>query len=1266
MDDSENHGEKKTDTVLGKEWKRMKAVFNFKFSDRETVIRQNRRDQEMNLLVLLCYCFYMAMQLLAAESGQARLSNGINLMLYCVFVPGFIFIEGYSLCRMMEETEKESVRKYLLRRAVGNYACFGVLAVAQDVLFNKLPLHAAIVNAVTAVRIPSISAVFFTMAVLLLVIWACYDTVQRLLNDPGKCAVCFVICLLCAFLRSKTESYAVVAALFGSVLSTLPPAVPYFTFFLMGAFFWKKKPGFQWRLAFVFAAVMGASLLLYRTPLQNLCRVLISFLPVYLIYSVSGLLSDLTARYDTAKVVCRTIGQVFLVYTCFLFGCYFLLGDTCSVWKTLLLAAGVILAVYLGVICFFGLCRVYTSVMDFLRVKVKHKTAAYFVIYTVVFAFFLLIAFGIFLIKKHSFVISGDGVTQYFPRAVYYIRYVRELISNLLSGIFQFPMYDFNIGFGDTIVYNLEPLYLLFALFGEEHAEFTYNLTILLRFYLSGISASIFMLYFRKDYFTTFLASIVYVFCGFAFFAGPMHTMFMIPMIMLPLLIISVEEIMRNRRWYLCTIFVVISLFCNYYFLYMNTIAMGVYFLVRFFCRKEKRTVKEFMTKALTISGSYLLGIGMSCFVLVTTFGMYVGSGRNGDIRIKTPSLFFYDAGRVIRCFLNFITTSNSPGDWMKLGFLPIAMLAVVILFRRKNRRELKIFCVIGAAFSVFPVFGFIFSGFSAVINRWCYMLALLLAFVVAECLSDLMHMVKKDMVACSAVIGVYGLLILFGYDAEGYTVTGHTKAAFLCLLLTFAVLLLCQDGNRKYTARMKQCMLFVLTAVMVFWQSFSFFGINGAVDGYRTAGTMMEQEYDTPLLAVTELEDDSFYRSATPKLDYSTSNSPMLIGTKSITTVCSTQNGNTMEYFEKVGNISYSMTQLLGLNNRTFLESLAAVKYYAYYDDPDRSLPFGYEEIRTTEVNGKETTVCENQYALPLGYTYKEAISEEELELYDVEERSEVMMQKVVLASPQTKDNTQIQVTGQKLEILSVDENNVALTDHALTAAAPEAEEDSEQTGYSIRLHFEGQPNSETYLVLKNAWLEGDDTEEGINLKFYTKGNSSSYKFQADTYRYGSGQGDYVINLGYHEKAIDSCLIKMSRAGMIQFDSFEICSQPMDNLEQYTDTLKEDILENVQTGTNCVTGSISLEEDKILVLSIPYQNGWTACVDGVETELQRANYMYMAIPLEAGEHEIELRYKIPHIEIALTIMAGSAALFVILLVAGGIRKKIRQRKNRE
>ncbi|MFR8549400.1 MAG: YfhO family protein, partial [Lachnospiraceae bacterium] len=137
---------------------------------------------------------------------------------------------------------------------------------------------------------------------------------------------------------------------------------------------------------------------------------------------------------------------------------------------------------------------------------------------------------------------------------------------------------------------------------------------------------------------------------------------------------------------------------------------------------------------------------------------------------------------------------------------------------------------------------------------------------------------------------------------------------------------------------------------------------------------------------------------------------------------------------------------------------------------------------------------------------------------------------------------------------------------------------------------------------------------------------------------------------------------IIMNRAGEIKFDEMILYSQPMDVLSQYAAGLTQDVLEQAEIGTNTVSGTVSLEEDKILVLSIPYQNGWTAYVDGEKTQLGRANYMYMALPLSAGEHTIELTFEIPGVKYALVIMPSAVVLFIVLNVIFYMRKKKKKR----
>ncbi len=1208
--------------------------------------RENRCGNEIRMLLAGGFFLYTAIQLFCNGAWRPELVRGISRILYLTVAPGFAFYLG---CRFGWDAGALSEEEARRRNLWASLCCCGFfffLAFAWEVILaGNGPLY-ALNRVLTLLSVPALSAPFFSMFLLQLFVWLFFAPVLRLTSDTRRMAAVGAVCLLCAFLRPAGESYALVAALFGDARGQAVGAVCCFAFFLMGAWVVKREKRLTWKPVLASVLGTGASLLLYSTPLRPLCRVTVSLFPVCVLYAAAGRLAWLGTKL---RGLCMEWS--FWLGTACLFALRYLKRDTLGpgygLKKTFVLAAAVFLAVC-GAVFLFQLLRfLYGAAADGLS-GIKHKTAAYFAIYTAVFAFLLLLVFSPFLAAGRDLLWRTDGITQYYPKAVYFARYIRELISSFLKGDFTLPMYDFSIGMGSAVTYSLEPLYFLYALFGEEHAQLAYNVITVLRFYLAGIAASVFMLYFRKDYFSTFIASVTYVFCGFALYGGARHTMFMIPMILLPFLILSVEEILRRRRWYLCTVFVAVSLLSSYYYLYMNTIAMGIYFLVRFFCRrdKQKRRFREFIGRGLVICGSYLLGVGMSCIVLATTFGMYVSSGRSSTYSISTPSLFYYGGQWIVRCFMSFLTTANSPGEWLKLGFLPISLIAVAFLFARKGRRELKILSVIGLLMMIFPAAGFVFSGFNSVINRWCYMLALLVAYIVADCLPDMRRMGRRDLLVCGTVAGVYGFLAFFGDILS----TRYTKQAFLLLAVTFGALLAGQDRVKSVPVRTKQFLMLILTVVAVFHSGFSLFYMDEVTDEYTKAGRAQSKVEDTPLAAVSRIEDDSFYRVSALKMNYYSVCSSLLLGYNGITQFSSTINDGIIRYMEEMGSTSYSMTQLLGFGNRTFLNLLASVKYCAVYDGARKSVPYGYEDVLHTTVNDQETTVYENRYALPLGYTYSEAISEEELEQYSTLERQEVLLQKVLLNGSENTGNTDAQVTLERVEPTGAASAGISLSEDALTVEDPKGE---------ITLQFESLPDSETCLVFRNARVE--DSEDSITLTFQSEGNSLEYRFRTDADRYSAQQEDYVINLGYHAEAITSCTILANKAGTVSFDSLEVYSQPMENLGAYAEALTEDVLENVQMETNQITGEIRLEEDKILVLSIPYQKGWTAWVDGVETPLERANYMYMALELSGGEHTIELKFEIPGVKYALIIMPASAVLFGILCAASYRRRRKRR-----
>jgi len=214
-----------------------------------------------------------------------------------------------------------------------------------------------------------------------------------------------------------------------------------------------------------------------------------------------------------------------------------------------------------------------------------------------------------------------------------------------------------------------------------------------------------------------------------------------------------------------------------------------------------------------------------------------------------------------------------------------------------------------------------------------------------------------------------------------------------------------------------------------------------------------------------------------------------------------------------------------------------------------------------------------------------------------------------------------------------------------------------------SVTLVFEGFENSETYLYWKNLYSpEIDAAKLSKNRKSKITAVcgevSKTQVYLSSQDQYYMGKKDFLFQLGYSEKARKTITITFAKKGTYLFDELQVVGQPMEDLPEQVAALKRDVLEEVEFSPNAVKGSIRLESAKLLCLSIPFSNGWTAYVNGEKTDLCRVNTMYSGLYLEPGQYQIELKYRTPGLNLGLA--CAGLGLMLLLLVCCYRRRKIR------
>ena len=115
-----------------------------------------------------------------------------------------------------------------------------------------------------------------------------------------------------------------------------------------------------------------------------------------------------------------------------------------------------------------------------------------------------------------------------------------------------------------------------------------------------------------------------------------------------------------------------------------------------------------------------------------------------------------------------------------------------------------------------------------------------------------------------------------------------------------------------------------------------------------------------------------------------------------------------------------------------------------------------------------------------------------------------------------------------------------------------------------------------------------------------------------------------------------------------------------METFERAIDILSDEQLQPTVVEGNRVSGTVNSSGAKELVLSIPYDRGWTATVNGSEvTASSLFDGGMMSIPVTEGENKIELTYHSPGTTVGL-VCSGIA---LVVATAIGISTAMKQRR---
>ena len=1187
----------------------------------------------MCLTVYISFYLVFFLTYFAQRIHPARLTNlGIEVV-SAVMEAGFFLAAGIHVAQTWKAAGQEKGRakrteyftNKMLKASFYSYLAYVLIGIPVDVLVRDHRLFVAVKNILAMISLPKLAAPFLSLGTVYLLAALAWPRLRSLRESSLAVAFLSLAGLACFFLPDGLLGYGLLGVLFGGDNIGCIPIATHLAVFFLGA----RCGGRDSYTIFdkvnlavlAFFCLLGGGFVFLRN--REGVFMMAGFAAAFCIVWILSMMNPLLEMLDRAAGGLSSLIR----------------RHVTGVWT--------------------GQSADSLSAFD--------RWSAGLLGYILLFLLVSLFVFMPFVENGRSLVWVGDALNQYVPKLHRFLRYVPGVFRDIFHGNLDFQQYDFTSGMGSQVAISYDPVYWLYLILPKGNIDMTYTIMTLIRFFLAGLSMMIMALYFKKGYMASILAGICYSFSGFMLYAGIRHFQFITPLILLPLMIIAMEQLIRYGKWYMMTVLVALSLLCSYYFLYMNTIALGFYFVCRILCTKDYRSVKFFFARGFTIVGSYVLGTMIGGLSLFTSFGSYLSSGRTGEKAANsmiTKSMLFYRMEWIMDLFISSCTYIFSPGNWLKIGTIPLAVYGVVLFFTREKKKEKKVFFILLTLFAIFPVCAYVFGGFSNINNRWSYIYTAFLCFAIAECFDAMDRLSGLEMKIMTGIAVYYGLIVVFAEKFHSPSVCG--SCAFVAL--TLALILLGNSGMVQIRKENLQRLVLLVSLVAVIYNS----NVYLTQTSDKTGEMLVEQytRYNSDkYLGATSLryldqvpgydDKEGFFRSVNMKTRMTTRCSSLVYGYNDIATFSSTLTGSIVDYNRMMGNCDWTMVSLFDYNSRTIMNELAAVKYMGVSSKNCRDMiPYGYEKVYENQNGRKSWPIYENKYALPVGYSYQTVTPASTLENCSAAEKQEATLLTAIVDDRDLASDSnlvradQLPLTVGKLAFTGIDYDGIEIKDGILTIQKPNA---------SATFHYMMPRNSEIYMSFKGGIYETNDGKEHVKSMILEYGDQTySTAFRSDTYN--TGQEECVMNLGYYEGGEGSFTIRFGKEGILRCEEISVYAQPMDSYPARVAALQQNVLEDVKVSNNTLEGRVAFPTDKMLVIALPWQAGWTAWIDGKQVDIQKVNYQYMGLNVQAGNHSIRLHYQIPGLRMAFALMAFGVLLFAGIIMFNFVRRKTKHR----
>ena len=299
-----------------------------------------------------------------------------------------------------------------------------------------------------------------------------------------------------------------------------------------------------------------------------------------------------------------------------------------------------------------------------------------------------------------------------------------------------------------------DPFALVSLAFPMRSLETAYAFTYLLRLFAAQVVAYLYMRSIGARAFPSILGSLAYVFTTFTLFSALRHPFFATAMVMLPLLLIGIEQALVERKPGVLVAAVCVATFANFYFFYQLTIVVVVYAVARYVeVTPRGSRLRDLPSRGGPVAGYYLLGVALAAVALVPMLVAAFGSSRAAGSHAPAILASISD----YRSYLVGLTTSRAASNSAFQGFSIVAVLLVpALLAGRKGHGALKFMVAVYPLMLVTPWVGYVFNGLMFASYRFLFAWGIFVGAAAAVVLSSEDGLSRRQFLWMAGSLAVY------------------------------------------------------------------------------------------------------------------------------------------------------------------------------------------------------------------------------------------------------------------------------------------------------------------------------------------------------------------------------------------------------------------------------------------------------------------------------------------------------------------------------